>query len=84
MAEIGCNWARIGPSKSSQSLSIVHTNGLLKLIEGPFGLHSLHSLCQLHTNRLLKLIEGPFGFHSLHNYTIGLSRPIRWVEIASN
>ncbi|GJV07649.1 retrovirus-related pol polyprotein from transposon TNT 1-94, partial [Tanacetum coccineum] len=24
MAEIGCNWARIGPSKSSQSLSIAH------------------------------------------------------------
>ncbi|GJY81996.1 hypothetical protein Tco_0494747 [Tanacetum coccineum] len=23
MAEIGCNWARIGPSKSSQSLSII-------------------------------------------------------------
>ncbi|GJT29874.1 hypothetical protein Tco_0910149 [Tanacetum coccineum] len=28
MAEIGCNWARIGPSKSSQSLSKMHTNGL--------------------------------------------------------
>ncbi|GKE22434.1 hypothetical protein Tco_1433946 [Tanacetum coccineum] len=24
MAEIGCNWARIGPSKSSQSLSNAH------------------------------------------------------------
>ncbi|GJT43280.1 hypothetical protein Tco_0951995 [Tanacetum coccineum] len=24
MAEIGCSWARIGPSKSSQSLSIAH------------------------------------------------------------
>ncbi|GJX95523.1 hypothetical protein Tco_0351321 [Tanacetum coccineum] len=24
MAETGCNWARIGPSKSSQSLSIAH------------------------------------------------------------
>ncbi|GJZ29663.1 hypothetical protein Tco_0574310 [Tanacetum coccineum] len=48
------------------------------------GLQSLHSLCQLHTNGLLKLIEGPFGLHSLHNYTIGLSRPIRWVKIASN
>ncbi|GJX41652.1 hypothetical protein Tco_0256642 [Tanacetum coccineum] len=48
------------------------------------GLQSLHSLCQLHTNGLLKLIEGPFGLHSLHSYTIGLSRPIRWVKIASN
>ncbi|GJR13652.1 hypothetical protein Tco_0796304 [Tanacetum coccineum] len=48
------------------------------------GLQSLHSLCQLHTNGLLKLIEGPFGLHSLHNYTVGLSRPIRWVKIASN
>ncbi|GJT10053.1 reverse transcriptase domain-containing protein [Tanacetum coccineum] len=48
------------------------------------GLQSLHSLCQLHTNGLLKLIEGPFGLHSLHKYTIGLSRPIRWVKIASN
>ncbi|GKB19314.1 hypothetical protein Tco_0853237 [Tanacetum coccineum] len=26
MAEIGCNWARIGPSKSSQSLSILRFN----------------------------------------------------------
>ncbi|GJS74943.1 hypothetical protein Tco_0724824 [Tanacetum coccineum] len=28
MAEIGCSWARLGPSKSSQSLSI-DTNGLV-------------------------------------------------------
>ncbi|GKB22139.1 alpha/beta hydrolases superfamily protein [Tanacetum coccineum] len=48
------------------------------------GLQSLHSLCQLHTNGLLNLIEGPFGLHSLHKYTVGLSRPIRWVKIASN
>ncbi|GJV01506.1 putative ribonuclease H-like domain-containing protein [Tanacetum coccineum] len=39
MAEIGCNWARIGPSKSSQSLSNAHKwavflNGLLPL-KGP-------------------------------------------------
>ncbi|GJV32072.1 hypothetical protein Tco_1392472 [Tanacetum coccineum] len=38
MAEIGCNWARIGPSKSSQSLSIAHkwavvtVNGPLKRV----------------------------------------------------
>ncbi|GJZ87072.1 hypothetical protein Tco_0658682, partial [Tanacetum coccineum] len=30
------------------------------------------------------MIEGPFGLHSLHSYTIGFSRPIRWVKIASN
>ncbi|GJQ97223.1 hypothetical protein Tco_0008362 [Tanacetum coccineum] len=33
MAEIGCNWARIGPSKSSQSLSIAH-KWAVELIDG--------------------------------------------------
>ncbi|GJY47448.1 hypothetical protein Tco_0436511 [Tanacetum coccineum] len=33
MAEIGCNWARIGPSKSSQSLSIAQKMGC-EMIEG--------------------------------------------------
>ncbi|GKB93661.1 hypothetical protein Tco_0979798 [Tanacetum coccineum] len=37
MAEIGCNWARIGPSKSSQSLSIAHKWAVVgcKLCKGP-------------------------------------------------
>ncbi|GJU01119.1 hypothetical protein Tco_1111457 [Tanacetum coccineum] len=30
MAEIGCNWARIGPSKSSQSLSNAHKWAVLR------------------------------------------------------
>ncbi|GKB81058.1 hypothetical protein Tco_0947953 [Tanacetum coccineum] len=38
MAEIGCNWARIGPSKSSQSLSIKkierYTRGFPERIKG--------------------------------------------------
>ncbi|GKD90052.1 thiamine thiazole synthase, chloroplastic-like protein [Tanacetum coccineum] len=33
MAEIGCNWARIGPSKSSQSLSIAHKWAVVAIIE---------------------------------------------------
>ncbi|GJT79465.1 hypothetical protein Tco_1053807 [Tanacetum coccineum] len=57
MAEIGCSRARIGPSKSSQSLSIAQMGRL-------------------------SLIEGHLVFTVFHHITIGLSRPIRWVEIA--
>ncbi|GJS88820.1 hypothetical protein Tco_0771456 [Tanacetum coccineum] len=41
MAEIGCNWARIGPSKSSQSLSIAHKWAVEIDIRAQFGLTSL-------------------------------------------
>ncbi|GJS43206.1 hypothetical protein Tco_0568249 [Tanacetum coccineum] len=43
MAEIGSNWARIGPSKSSQSLSNAHKWAVV-IDWGPFGLHSLLNL----------------------------------------
>ncbi|GJT22282.1 hypothetical protein Tco_0892219 [Tanacetum coccineum] len=36
MAEIGCNWARIGPSKSSQSLSIAHKWAVVMIEGRPF------------------------------------------------
>ncbi|GKA41594.1 hypothetical protein Tco_0734254 [Tanacetum coccineum] len=42
MAEIGCNWARIGPSMSSQSLSIAH-KWAVEIVGGPYCvLHILH------------------------------------------
>ncbi|GJW85660.1 hypothetical protein Tco_0158805 [Tanacetum coccineum] len=41
MAEIGCNWARIGPSKSSQSLSNAHKWAAVIDWRGPFGLPGL-------------------------------------------
>ncbi|GJS52256.1 hypothetical protein Tco_0625618 [Tanacetum coccineum] len=35
MAEIGCNWARIGPSKSSQSLSNAHKWAVVTTVHLP-------------------------------------------------
>ncbi|GJW41208.1 zinc finger, CCHC-type containing protein [Tanacetum coccineum] len=50
MAEIGCNWARIGPSKSSQSLSIAHKWAvhLGKTV------NELHAMLKLHEQTLTK------------------------------
>ncbi|GJX85822.1 hypothetical protein Tco_0336596 [Tanacetum coccineum] len=58
MAEIGCNWARIGvASKSSQSFVNCHTKGLIEIVlMAPFGLHSLHII--KNGNKVLKRIVG--------------------------
>ncbi|GJR92895.1 mutator type transposase [Tanacetum coccineum] len=63
MAEIGCNWARIGPSKSSQSLSIAHKWAVLRLtadsssIDSDFGILDF-GLDFMHTERdLLKIVK---------------------------
>ncbi|GJS00113.1 hypothetical protein Tco_0316621 [Tanacetum coccineum] len=44
MAEIGCNWARIGPSKSSQSLSIAHKWAVIPLTRFESAEHELETL----------------------------------------
>ncbi|GJX13129.1 retrotransposon protein, putative, ty1-copia subclass [Tanacetum coccineum] len=71
---------RLGSVLGVVVLAINHGGGRLGALQRSSSSLSMHT----QANGLLKLIEGPFGLHSLHNYTIGLSRPIRWVKIASN
>ncbi|GJR96693.1 retrovirus-related pol polyprotein from transposon TNT 1-94 [Tanacetum coccineum] len=69
MAEIGCNWARIGPSKSSHSLSIAHKWAVVIQV----CLWCVDSGCSKHITRNLKLLInfvwkflGTFRFENDH------------------
>ncbi|GKE47742.1 hypothetical protein Tco_1479000 [Tanacetum coccineum] len=55
MAEIGCNWAKIGPSKSSQSLSIAHKWAVID----PHHFNAESGLIEFLLNRDTLIISSP-------------------------